>query len=159
MAPMRLSVDASLSAVNRYGSAFGTRTLRRIVPSLAAYERISSSAPASAPDRPRVTFAITGKNDRTAAIIIFESGLVSPNHALNSGDRAMIGIAFAATAIGSSRPRATPQRLATSATRMPAAVPIRNPPIASVSVLRAALETGKCVSFQYVPSAAAIDDG
>ena len=36
IAPMRLSVDASLSAVKKYGSAFGIRTLRRISPSVAA---------------------------------------------------------------------------------------------------------------------------
>ncbi len=34
---------AIFGAVNRYGTAFGTRTFRRIADSLAAYERISSS--------------------------------------------------------------------------------------------------------------------
>src|SRR6188508_3331890 len=111
MAPMRLSVDASFRAVNRYGIEFGIRTLRRISPSDAAYERMSSRALGSAPDSPRVMLAMTGKNDRTAAIRILDSGLVSPNQALKIGDRAMIGIAFAAIAIGSSRAAAIFQRV------------------------------------------------
>ena len=121
IAPIRLSVEATLSAVKKYGSAFGMRTLRRTSPSLAAYERISSSDAGSTPDRPRVTLAMTGKNDRTAAIIIFDSGFSRPNQLLNSGANAMIGIAPAATASGSSdRARRRPARRREAPRRRPA---------------------------------------
>ena len=131
IAPIRLSVEASFSAVKKYGSEFGTRTLRRMVPSLAAYERMSSSELGSTPDRPRVMLAMTGKNDRTAAIIILDSGLSEPNQALNSGANAMIGIAPAATATGSITERMPAQRVANKATTTPAETPMMNPPTAS----------------------------
>src|SRR5262245_42283602 len=103
--------------------------------------------------------AMTGKNDRTAAMSTFESGLVSPNQALKIGDSAMIGIAFAAIAIGSRSAAAIFQRVAISATKMPAPVPIRNPPTASIRVFSDARPIGNRVSFQKLASAAAIADG
>ena len=159
MAPIRLSVEASLSAVKRYGSEFGIRTLRMIAPSLAAYERISSSELGSTPDRPRVMFAITGKNDRTAAIIILDSGLSEPNQALNSGAKAMIGIAPAATASGSITERIPAQRVASSATTTPAVTPMTNPPTASKSVDCADFHSGNRSPFQLSISADRIAEG
>src|SRR5688500_12298634 len=119
MAPMRLSVVATFSAVRKNGSAFGSRTLRRIVQSEAAYERISSSADGSTWVRPRVTLIMIGKKTSSAAIIIFESGLVTPNQALKIGAMAMIGMALAATANGSTASRALAQRATPKATTTP----------------------------------------
>ena len=134
IAPMRLSVAANRSAVKKNGSAFGIRTLRRTVHSVAAYDRISSSAAGSTWTRPRVTLAITGKKTRIAAIIIFDSGLRTPNQLFISGAKAMIGIALAATASGSSAARALIQRAVAKATTTPAMVPIASPPTASTRV-------------------------
>ena len=123
---------ASFIAVKKYGSAFGIRTFRRICHSLAAVDRISSRAAGSTWTSPRVTLAMTGKNTRTAAIIIFASGFSSPNQLFMIGAKAMIGTAFAATASGSSTPRAVAQRAVAKATTTPAAVPIASPPRASI---------------------------
>ena len=120
---------------------------------------MSSIADGSTPDRPRVTLAITGKNDRTAAIIILLSGLSRPNQVLNSGAKAMIGIALAAIASGSSSARAVPQRAARNATTTPAVVPMRKPPTASMIVLRAEAASGNRSPFQFSTSAAPIADG
>ena len=103
---MRLSVVATFSAVKKYGSALGMRSTRRIVPSDAAYERISSSAAGSTWVSPRVTLTTTGKNTSTATIIIFDSGLRTPNQLFMSGAKAMIGTALAPMASGSSNSRA-----------------------------------------------------
>ena len=62
---------------------------------------MSSSADGSTWVRPRVTLIMTGKNTSSAATIIFDSGFVIPNQALKIGAMAMIGIALAAMANGS----------------------------------------------------------
>ena len=106
IAPMRLSVAATFSAVKKYGSAFGMRRTRRIVPSDAAYERMSSSAAGSTWVSPRVTLTTIGKKTSTATIIIFDSGLMTPNQLFMSGAKAMIGTALAPIASGSNNSRA-----------------------------------------------------
>ena len=62
---------------------------------------------------------MTGKNTRTAAIIIFESGLRTPNQLFMSGANAMIGMAPAAMASGNSASRADSQRAEANATSDP----------------------------------------
>ena len=59
---------------------------------------------------------MTGKNTSTAAIIIFESGLRTPNQLFMSGANAMIGTAPAAMASGRSAARALAQRAVANAT-------------------------------------------
>ena len=103
--------------------------------------------------------AITGKNDRTAAIIIFDSGLSRPNQALNSGANAMIGMAPAATASGSMTARIPAQREAMNATATPALTPMMNPPTASMTVWRAESHSGKRTSSQLSIRAVRIADG
>ncbi len=80
---------------------------------------------------------MTGKNTRTAAIIILASGLSTPNQLFMSGAKAMIGMAPAATASGSSASLADSQRAEANATATPATVPRMNPPTASIRVARA----------------------
>src|SRR4051794_26934108 len=84
-APMNANVVLTLSAVNRNGSMFGTRTLSRISASLAAYERISSNADGWTWTRPRVTLMTTGKNTSNAAINALDVGLRMPNQLLMMG--------------------------------------------------------------------------
>src|SRR5918995_1322062 len=95
MAPIRLSVEPTLSAVKKYGSAFGTRTRQRMAQSDAAYERMSSRAAGSTEVRPRVTLTTTGKKTSTATIIILDKGFRTPNQLFMSGAKAMIGTALA----------------------------------------------------------------
>ena len=102
---------------------------------------------------------MTGKKLRTAAIIIFESGFSSPNHVLNSGANAMIGMALAATASGSSSARIEDQRAAANAKTTPVVVPMRNPPTASTIVFFADSNSGNRSPFQFSTRAAAIADG
>ena len=59
-----------------------------------------------------MVLTITGKNTRTAAIIVFDSWLSTPNQLLKIGAKAMIGTEFAAIANGSSEPRRTANRAA-----------------------------------------------
>ena len=66
--------------------------------SLAAYERISSTASGGTDVRPRSVLIITGKKQMTAAITIFEAGERIPNQLFVIGAKAMIGIALAAMA-------------------------------------------------------------
>ena len=125
-----------MSAVKKYGSAFGMRTLRRIVP--LASRRTSASARAqlgSTPDRPRVTLAMTGKNDRTAAIIILDSGLSEPEPGVEQrrerDDRDRAG------GDGERQQHARacpPSGRPANATTTPAVTPMMNPPTASKSV-------------------------
>ncbi len=77
---------------------------------------------------------MTGKNTSTAAIIIFESGLRTPNQLFMRGAIAMIGTAPAAMASGRSAARALAQRAVANATSTPATVPMTSPPRASNSV-------------------------
>ncbi len=76
------------------------RTRRNTSRSDAAYERISSIDSGSTDVSPRNVFTSTGKKHRTAAIVTFDHGLRSPNHAFVIGAKAMIGIAFAAIMYG-----------------------------------------------------------
>ena len=66
----------------------------------AAYERISSIDSGSTDVSPRNVFTSTGKKHRTAAIVTFDQGLRSPNHAFVIGANAMMGTAFAAIMYG-----------------------------------------------------------
>ena len=102
---------------------------------------------------------MTGKKLRTAAIIILDSGLSSPNQVLNSGAKAMIGIAFAATASGSRSARIEDQRAAAKAKTTPVVVPMRKPPTASMIVFFADSNSGNRSPFQFSTSAATIADG
>src|SRR5687768_10674930 len=159
MAPIRASVEPTLSAVKKYGSAFGTRTRHRMDQSDAAYERMSSSAAGSTEVSPRVTFTTTGKNTRTATIIILDSGLRTPNQLFMSGANAMIGTALAPIAIGSRSSRAVTNRAVNPATTTPATVPIARPPSASKSVAAAALPIGHRPAPHEAESAPAISEG
>jgi hypothetical protein len=133
--------------VKKYGSAAGARTLRKVCASLAAYDRIISSAAGSALISPRTVLIITGKKTSTATIIIFETGLVTPNQLFMIGAKATIGIAFAAMAKGIRALRAKTKRAVSSATSTPPTKPIANPPTASMSVLKPAwLSRGHCSS-------------
>ena len=60
-------------------------------------------------------FTSTGKKQSTAAIVIFDHGLRTPNHAFVIGAKAMIGIAFAAIMYGISALPSGRQRASTSA--------------------------------------------
>ena len=153
MAPIRLSVDPILRAVTKYGRAFGTRRTRRTVHSDAAYERSSSSAVGSTWVSPRVTFTTTGTKTSTATIIIFDSGLSTPNQLFMSGAKAMIGTALAPMATGRSSSRAVAKRAVKSDTTTPNRVPSPNPPTASNRVAPAALPSGQRPEVQFSASA------
>src|SRR5439155_13147513 len=153
------SVVATFIAVKKYGRAFGTRSLRKIVQSLAAYDRMSSTAAGSTSTRPRTTLAMTGKNTRIAAIRALDNGLTRPNQLFSSGAKAMIGTAFAATASGRRIPRAVTQRTDAKATRSPTVVPMTRPVSASWSVAVADGSNAKRPSAQFACSAARIAVG
>src|SRR5688500_2907074 len=98
MAPIIASTVAIFKAENTNGSAFGTRTRRKISHSPDAYDRMCSIEPGRTEVSPRSVFTSTGKKQRTAAITIFESGLRMPNQLFVIGAKATIGIALAAIA-------------------------------------------------------------
>ena len=102
---------------------------------------------------------MTGKKTSRAAIIIFESGLVTPNQELKMGAMAMIGIALAATANGSTASRAFAHRATANATTTPTSVPMTSPPIASKSVVCADWKSGQRPAPQLSTRAAPIADG
>ncbi len=83
-------------------------------------------------------FTRTGKKQSTAAIVIFDHGLRIPNHAFVIGANAMIGIAFAAIMYGIKASPNGRHRARTSAATKAAALPITNPPNASLNVIHAA---------------------
>src|SRR5213596_3017509 len=101
MAPIVASVAATFRAVKMNGRALGIRTLRSVVASDAAVERINSSAAGSTSVRPRTVLIITGKKTSNAAMAILDSGLARPNQLFMTGANAMIGIELIATANGS----------------------------------------------------------
>ncbi len=113
------------------------RTRRKTSRSGAAYERISSIDSGSTDVSPRSVFTSTGKKHRTAAIVIFDQGLRSPNHAFVIGANAMIGTAFAAIMYGISALPNGRQRARTSAATIAAPLPSTKPPTASLSVIHA----------------------
>jgi hypothetical protein len=156
IAPIRLRVVPTLRAVKKYGKAFGILTRRRTDDSDAAYERISSRAAGSTWVSPRVTLTRTGKKTRTATIIIFDSGLSTPNQLFMSGAKAMIGTALAPIARGSSSSRAVTKRAVRSATTTPAVVPMASPPNASMRVAVADVWSGQRPAPQFAPSASTI---
>ena len=82
------------------GSAFGTRSFRNTCASEADTDRSSSTAAGSTRVRPRTVLIITGKKQRTAAIIALDSCWSNPNQLLNSGAKARMGTELAATANG-----------------------------------------------------------
>ena len=93
-------------------------------------------------------FTSTGKKQRTAAIAIFELFVSPPpNHWFVIGAKAMIGIAFAATAYGSSAVPSGRQRASTRANRIAIPEPITNPPSASWNVYHPA-DHSSCLSVQ-----------
>src|SRR5450759_4330543 len=98
IAPMILNVLATLSALNKYGSAFGIRVLNNTLESLAAYDFINSIAPALTCVKPRTTLIMTGKKTITATMLILEIGLVRPNQLFMIGARATIGVELIAIA-------------------------------------------------------------
>ena len=131
---MTLSVVAILSAVKKNGMALGIRTLRSTWAWVAAYECISSSAAGSTAVRPRTRLIITGKKTITVTIAMRDTGLSELNQLLVIGAKAMIGIEFAAIAIGRRASRAVSQRDVARATTVPRATPMARPPRASVAV-------------------------
>ena len=66
-----------------------------------------------------MTLIMTGKKTSSAAIIIFERGLRTPNQLLRMGAMAMIGTALLAIATGSSTSRAVAQRAVEKAMSTP----------------------------------------
>src|SRR6476646_4893247 len=102
MAPIIASTVATFNAAKTNGSAVGIRTRRKISSSPAAYERISSTWDGRTEVRPRSVLTMTGKKQRTAAVAIRGVSESGSNQALKIGANAMIGIAFAAIAIGMS---------------------------------------------------------
>src|SRR4051812_27090283 len=141
MAPIIASTVATFKAENTKGNAVGARTFRKIVSSPAAYERISSIDDGRTLVRPRSAFTITGKKHSTAATAIFELGESGSNQALKIGAKAMIGIAFAAIAIGMSARPSDWKRPTTTAKAIPADEPITNPQNASLNVYQPALQS------------------
>src|SRR4051794_12633832 len=133
-APIMARTVATLSAENRYGSAFGNRTRPKIVTSEAAYERISSIDDGRTDVSPLVVLTITGKNTRIAAMAIFEVFSSGPNHWLVIGANAMIGTALAAMANGISARPSRRKRAITTAVRTPSRLPATQPPNASEKV-------------------------
>ena len=83
-------------------------------------------------------FTITGRKQRTPEIAIFECGESGLNHTLKIGANAMIGMAFAAIAIGISAVPTILKRLTNVATAMPKSDPITKPPSASWNVVQPA---------------------
>src|SRR3954471_15759198 len=100
MAPIIASTGATFNAEKTNGSAVGTRTRRKMSSSPAAYDRIRSTCAGRTDVRPRSVLTKTGKKQRTAAVAIRGDGDSGSNQALKIGEKAMIGIAFAAIAIG-----------------------------------------------------------
>jgi hypothetical protein len=84
---------------------------------------------------------------------------VTPNHALKIGAMAMIGIALAAIANGSTASRALAQRDTANAMTRPAAVPITRPPAASYRVVRADSNNGQRPAPQFSTRAVTMADG
>src|SRR5438046_499137 len=134
MAPIIARTVATFSPVKMNGRADGMRTRRKMSTSPAAYERISSIDSGRTEVRPRRVVTSTGKKQRTPAIAHLECGLRTPNHAFVIGAKAMIGMAFAATAYGMSASPTRRQRAKTSATRIAAEQPVTKPPSASLNV-------------------------
>src|SRR4051795_1625705 len=91
--------------------------------------------------RPRSVLTKTGKKQRTAAVAMRGDGESGSNQALKIGEKAMIGIAFAAIAIGISALEMRRKRASIAAKRTPSPEPITNPPSASFSVSQPALES------------------
>src|SRR6187402_2661298 len=107
MAPIIARTVATFRPEKTYGSDVGSRTRRKTVRSLAAYERISSSEDAGTEVSPFIVFTSMGKKQRIAAIAIFEDMPVTPNQLFVIGANAMIGIAPAAIAYGMTAARSS----------------------------------------------------
>src|SRR5258706_7738209 len=124
---MTLSDDATLSAVKKNGSAFGSLTLRSTVQSEAAYDDISSSWVEAVLVRPLVTFTKNTKN--TTIVTMSRRGieLVIANMLLNTETSTMMGTAFTATASGLNSSFTARKREAANAATRPTAVPATRP--------------------------------
>src|SRR3989304_8611821 len=83
----------------------------------------------------------TGKNTSRAAIDIFESGFRTPNQLLRMGATAMMGMVLAPMARGSRTSRAMAQRAVRKPTSSPAVVPRASPPMASMMVAMAGVDS------------------
>ena len=114
--------------------------------SLAAYDRIRSTCAGRTEVSPRRVLTRTGKKHRTPAVAIRGAGESGSNQALKIGENAMIGMAFAAIAIGIRASPSRRNRASTIATTIPKPEPIANPPRASFSVSQPALASAeRCV--------------
>src|SRR5689334_13131712 len=100
MAPIIARTVATFNAEKTNGRAVGTRTRRKISSSPAAYERISSIWDGRTEVNPRKVFTNTGKKHRMPAVAIRGESESGSNQALKIGEKAMIGMALAAIAIG-----------------------------------------------------------
>src|ERR1700691_3631518 len=101
MAPTTASDDEILSAENRYGRQYGTRSLRnswaRVAPIVSNSSRYSRSAAFS----PFTVFTSTGKKQINIAATILDHQPV-PSQITRSGAIATIGVVFTAMAMGNS---------------------------------------------------------
>ncbi len=118
---------AIFNAVNRYGTAFGTRTLRRIATSVAAYERMSSSWIACTSRSPRATLTSTMKYTTSVTISRRGTSLVTENMLLNTETKTKIGTAFRPIASGDTRSFSNRKRASRKLIAMPSAAPTRSP--------------------------------
>src|SRR5436190_2617650 len=86
-----------------------------------------------------MVLTITGKKTMTATIVIRGRRLSGPNQLSVIGAKAMIGMALAPMATGSSSSRALAQRAVASPASVPSATPMMSPPTASAPVNRTPL--------------------
>src|SRR5262245_2011072 len=146
---------AILSAVNRYGTALGTRTFRSTAASPAAYERISSRCTRSTSLRPRATLTSTMKYTMTATINRRGTSLVTGYMLLNTETSTKIGTAFSAIASGVIRSFRSRNR----ARRKLVATPIRAPRISPTSALSPDTLVASQIKAVFVVNALQIADG
>ena len=126
-AVMTAAGAAIFSAVNRYGTAFGTRALASTSTAMAAYERSSSRWVASTWRSPLATLTSTMKY--TISVTISRRGIsdVIANMLLNTDTSTMIGIALRATASGVEHSLSSRNRISRKLTATPSTVPSDEP--------------------------------
>ena len=118
---------AILSAVNRYGTAFGMRALRSSCTGVAAYERISSTWIGCTWRSPLATLTSTMKYTISVTIRRRGISLVAGYMFTNSETSTMIGIALSATAIGVASSLRMRNRISRNADPTPSNVPASRP--------------------------------
>src|SRR3954447_24101267 len=126
IAPTTLAVALILSALNRYGSDDGTRSLHSTCQFEAAYERMSSCARGSTACSPRNVLIVTGKNVRYAAITATDCQPAF-SQTTTIGATARIGIVCEATMYGSSARWASRECTSAIARTKPTTAPIAKP--------------------------------